>query len=153
MMHLNKRYIPAICVIFLIGCATQHKTDTAKTSEQTKPSPDAAQSTPNGHMVKSKDGSIEGEIVGTISPKSKFAKLQIGMSPEEVENLIGRPNGSENHLTGKGFIPFHFSGDTQRLEVFYKHEGQLTFANSNNFIAPNILIKIEADSKATGISK
>jgi hypothetical protein len=152
-MHLNKRFIPAICLVFLIGCATQHKTDTAKTSDNTKPSSDATKPTPTGHIVKSKDGSIEGEIVGTVTPKSKFAKLQIGMTPEEVENLIGRPDNTESHVTGKGFIPFHFSGDTQRLEAFYKHEGQLTFSNTNNFIAPNALIKIEANPKATGISK
>lgn len=152
-MHLNKRFIFTICFVFLIGCSTQHKTDTANTSDNTKSIPNATDSTSNSHTVKSKDGSIEGEIVGKLNPKSKFAKLQIGMSPDEVENLIGRPDGTENHPTGKAFIPFHFSGDTQRLELFYKHEGQLTFANSNNFIAPNILIRIEVNPKATGISK
>jgi hypothetical protein len=152
-MHLNKRFIPTICLVFLIGCATQHKTDTAKTSDNTKPTPDATKPTPTGRIVKSKDGSVEGEIVGTPAPKSKFAKLQIGMTPEEAEKLIGRPDGSESHATGKGFIPFHFSGDTQRLELFYKHEGQLTFSNTNNFTTPNALIKIEANPKATGISK
>ena len=152
-MHLNQRYIPAICFVFLMGCSTQHKTDITNTSDNTKSTANATKSTSAGRIVKSKDGSIEGEIVGALNPKSKFAKLKIGMSPVEVENLIGQPNSSDNHITGKGFIPFHFSGDTQRLELFYKHEGQLTFANSNNFIAPNILIRIEANSKATGISK
>jgi hypothetical protein len=153
MMHFSKRFIPAICFVFLMGCATQHKADTAKTSDNTKPTPDATISSPTGHIVKSKDGSVEGEIVGTPAPKSKFAKLRIGMTPEEVEKLIGRPNGTESHVTGKRFIPFHYSGDTQRLETFYKHEGQLTFTNTNNFIPPNALIKIEANPKATGISK
>ena len=50
-------------------------------------------------------------------------------------------------------LGFHFGGDTQRLETFYKREGQLTFANTNNFIAPNALIKIEVNPKAIGISK
>jgi hypothetical protein len=75
------------------------------------------------------------------------------MTPEEVEKMIGRPDATESHVTGKAFIPFHFGGDTHRLETFYKHEGQLTFANTNNFVSPNALIRIEANPKATGISK
>ena len=75
------------------------------------------------------------------------------MTPEEVEKLIGRADDTDSHMTGKAFIPFHFGGDKRRLEAFYKHEGQLTFSNTNNFIAPNALIKIEVNPKATGISK
>lgn len=152
-MRINKRFIPAVFLLFLIGCASQQKTDSTQASASAKPAPASTEVPPNGRIVKSKDGSIEGVIVGKFAPKSKFAKLQIGMSPEEVVKLIGNPDGTESHITGKGFIPFHFSGDTQRLETFYKHEGQLTFYNTNNFIAPNALIKIEVNPKATGISK
>lgn len=139
-----QRYLLAICLTLLVGCASQHPTDTTATSKA---------STPNGHIVKSKDGTVEGEIIGTPAPKSKFAKLRIGMTPEEVEKLIGRADDTDSHMTGKAFIPFHFGGDKRRLEVFYKHEGQLTFSNTNNFVAPNALIKIEVNPKATGISK
>lgn len=139
-----QRYLLAICLTLLVGCASHHPTDTTTTSKA---------STPNGRMVKSKDGTVEGEIIGTPAPKSKFAKLRIGMTPEEVEKLIGRADDTDSHITGKVFIPFHFGGDKRRLEAFYKHEGQLTFSNTNNFIAPNALIKIEVNPKATGISK
>lgn len=139
-----QRYLLAICVTLFVGCASQHPTDTTSASKA---------STPNGRMVKSKDGTVEGEIIGTPAPKSKFAKLRIGMTPEEVEKLIGRADDTDSHITGKVFIPFHFGGDKRRLEAFYKHEGQLTFSNTNNFIAPNALIKIEVNPKATGISK
>ena len=153
MLQYNIRLIAAICIAFLVGCATQQKTDTSQTSSDAKPAPAATASTPGGRIVKSKDGTIEGEIVGTPAPKSKFAKLQIGMTPEEVEKLIDRPDETDTHITGKSFIPFYFSGDTKRLQYFYKHEGQLTFANTNNFIAPNALIKIVVDTNAAGISK
>lgn len=148
-----QRFILAICLVFLVGCATQHAADTTKTSSASKSAPASTASTPNGRIVKSKDGTIEGEIVGTPAPKSKFAKLRIGMTPEEVEKLIGRADDTDSHMTGKAFIPFHFGGDKRRLEAFYKHEGQLTYSNTNNFVAPNALIKIEVNPKATGISK
>ena len=158
MLQYNERLISAIFITFLVGCASQQKTDTAQTtpaakSTAAKPAAATTPSTPGGRVVKSKDGTIEGEIVGTPAPKSKFSKLQIGMTPEQVEKLIGRPDDTDAHVTGKAFIPFHFGGDTQRLEYFYKREGQLSFANTNNFIAPNALIKIEVNAKATGISK
>lgn len=153
MLPYNKRLIPAFFLVFLVGCASQPKTDSTQTSPAAKPVPAASASTPGGRIVKSKDGTIEGEIVGTPAPKSKFAKLEIGMTPEDVEKLLGRPDDMDSHITGKQFIPFHFRGDTRRLETFYKHEGQLTFSNTNNFIAPNALIKIEVNPKAAGLSE
>lgn len=152
-MHLNRRFIPAICLVFLVGCATQPTADSSGASSASKSAPASTASTPSGRMVKSKDGTIEGEIVGTPAPKSKFAKLQIGMTPEEVEKLIGKADETDTHMAGKAFIPFHFGGDTRRLEAFYKREGQLTYSNTNNFVAPNALIRIEVNPKATGLSK
>jgi hypothetical protein len=148
-----QRYLLAICLVLLVGCASKQKTDTTQASSSSKPDSTSKASTPNGRVVKSKDGTIEGEIVGTPAPKSKFSKLQIGMTPEEVEKLIGPADDTDSHMTGKAFIPFHFGGDKRRLEAFYKREGQLTFSNTNNFVAPNALIKIEVNTKATGISK
>ncbi len=152
-MHTNKRFIPALCLIFLVGCGTQQKADTGKTSATSKTAPATTASAPGGRIVKSKDGTIEGEIVGTPAPKSKFAKLQIGMTPEEVEKLIGRPDDTDSHMTGRAFIPFSFGGDNRRLQAFYKGEGQLTYTNTNNFIPPNALIIIKVNTKATGLSK
>ena len=153
MLQYNKQLIPAFFLVFLVGCASQPKTDSTQTSSAEKPTATATPSTPDGRIVKSKDGTIEGEIVGTPAPNSKFAKLQIGMEPEEVEKLIGRADDTDSHMTGKSFIPFHFRGDTRRLQAFYKTEGQSTFSNTNNFIPPNALIKIVVNPKATGISE
>ena len=154
-MRLNNLLIPAICIIFLFGCASKNKADTNASSgaaESSEPAKSKAKPTSNSREVKSKDG-VVGEIVGTPAPKSKFAKLEIGMRQVQVENLIGRPNDLSNHITGKQFRPFYFGGDTQRIEAFYKGEGQLTYSNTNNFSAPDTLIKIEANPKATGISE
>jgi len=152
-MHMNNLLIPVTCLILLFGCASKQHTETTQSSSSSKPDEVSKPSKPNGRVVKSKDGTIEGEIVGKPAPKSKFAKLQIGMTPEEVEKLIGKADDTDTHMTSKAFIPFHFGGDKRRTEVFYKHEGQLTFSNTNNFVSPNALIIIDVNPKATGISK
>lgn len=53
------------------------------------------------------------------------AKLDIGMQQIEVELLIGKPVDVDSHETGKRHITFYFCGDTQRIEAYYKNEGQL----------------------------
>lgn len=154
-MHLNKLLIPAICFIFLFGCASKNKAGTSASSGSAEASTSAkskSASSSNTREVKSKEG-VEGEIVGTPAPKSKFAKLEIGMRQIQVENLIGRPDDLNSHITGKQFRPFYFGGDTQRIEAFYKGEGQLSYSNTNNFSMPDTLIRIEANPKATGLSE
>lgn len=154
-MHLNKILIPAICLIFLFGCAAKNKADTKTSSnaaESSAPAKSENKATANSRTVKSKDG-IEGEVIGKPAAGSKFAKLEIGMRQVQVENLIGRADDLSNHITGKQFRPFYFGGDTQRIEAYYKNEGQLTYSNTNNFSAPDTLIRIEANPKATGISQ
>ena len=100
--------------------------------------------------VKSKDGQVDGEIFGTPAAKSKFAQVEIGMSRTRVEKLIGGPDDSETHITGRQFQPFYFGGDTQRYEAFYRNEGQLTYSNNSRGSAPDTLIIILVDSKADG---
>ncbi|MGI4942966.1 MAG: hypothetical protein ACRYHQ_20770 [Janthinobacterium lividum] len=67
-------------------------------------------------------------MVGTPAPGSKFARISIGMSKVQVQDLIGPPTDQDNHITGKAFIPFYFGGDTSRLESHYRSEGVLTYS-------------------------
>jgi hypothetical protein len=87
----------------------------------------------NVRTVKSRDGTFEGEMVGTPAANSKFAKLQIGMTMREVTALIGGPDDMIRHETGKRWIPFYFGNDAQRLQVIYKGEGCLTYTGGNVF--------------------
>ena len=87
---------------------------------------------------------------GTPAPGSKFAKLKMGMSPDEVTNLIGQPTSQSSHVTGKAWIPFYFGGDKFRLEMFYKGEGQLTFSQSHSFGSGTELSFMLVDTNATG---
>jgi len=108
-------------MLVLAGCAARQSTAPAS-------APAPASSTPGSTTVKSPDGSTTGEMIGTPSPGSKFSRVRIGMALRQVQDLIGQPNDVASHITGKAFIPFYFGGDTTMTELFYKNEGQLSFA-------------------------
>ncbi len=136
--------LAALCIMFLLGCASPHKTETNISKPAQKPAK------VGGRLVMSADGLVKGEIVGTPAPASKFSQLQIGMTLKEVENLIGRPNNTDSRITGKQYQPFYFGGDTQRTEAYYKDEGQLTFSNTHPDSSADTLIRIMVDTSASG---
>ena len=113
----------------LAGCANQQGTRTSTPGANAS----AAPFEPSARIVKSRDGSFEGEMIGTPAPNSRFAKLQIGMTMREVSSLIGAPDDMIRHETGKRWIPFYFGNDAQRLQVIYKNEGCLTYTGGNVF--------------------
>jgi len=95
--------------------------------------------------VKSQDGRFEGEIVGTVAPGSRFARLQIGMTYDQVTALIGAPDNMVRHETGKRWIPFYYGNDSQRVQVLYRRDGCLTFTGGNVFGGGgNELVRITA---------
>ena len=160
--------ISGACLVLLFGCAARQTTDAPPPpasqpapSAKAEPAPAAAaKSKPapapgrtDGRKVTSKDGKISGEIFGTPAAKGKFARLEVGMSRTQVEKLIGTPDDAETHITGRSFQPFYFGGDTQRYQAFYKSEGQLTFSNISMRSAPETLIVITVDRKATGLAR
>ncbi len=118
----------------MVGCASNRSEAPAATPAQpapaAKPATAPAESAPQ--MVKSRDGSYEGEVTGTAVPGSKFSKLQIGMPMNEVQDVMGRaPDRFHSYESGKRWIPFYFGNDARRLQAVYKGEGCLTFTNGN----------------------
>lgn len=146
----------AACGVFLFGCASQQKDVAiiapAETTQAAKAKTSPTPSVPKiaVRAVKSADGLINGEIVGTPATDSKFAKLQIGMTLAQVESLIGIPTNTNSRITGKQYQPFYFGGDTQRTEAFYINEGQLTFSNAGPDNAADTLIRIMVNPSVTG---
>lgn len=124
---------PLACIAFaaLLGaCASKQP--------QSTPEPQAASTAaapaPARQVVKSRDGSFSGEVIGTVVPDSKFAKLQVGMSIDEVQNILDRvPDRLHTYESGKRWIPFYFGTDSRRMEVLYKGEGCLVFSHGNNW--------------------
>ena len=97
--------------------------------------------------VPSQDGSFTGEIVGTPAEDSKFAQLQIGMSMQDVQELMDRaPDRFHTYESGKRWIPFYFGNDATRLQALFRGEGCLIFTGGNVWGgAGGDLIKIEVD--------
>lgn len=98
-------------------------------------------------IVKSRDGKFDGEIIGTAAPDSKFAKLAIGMSDQEVQGVLNRaPDRTHTYESGKRWIPFYFGNDARRMQVLYKGEGCLIFTGGNIWGGGGSeLIQIEVD--------
>jgi hypothetical protein len=153
--------IPVMALVLFVGCASQQQAGTntpstsgtaasdpsLKTQSQTQSVESPA---PGTRRVQSIDGSFEGEIVGTPAPTSKFSKVQIGMSRERVEDLIGAPSDMKSYTTGKMWIPFYFGRDTHRVETFYRNEGRLTYAGGQ--FSPGVrLFRLTVDTTEDGI--
>ena len=153
-----------VSIAALAGCASSTSTTTTSSAGQapagtaapaTSPGAAAARPAANApspygptRTVKSRDGRFDGEIVGSVAPGSRFAKLQIGMTYEEVTALIGAPDNMVRHETGKRWIPFYYGNDSQRLQVLYRREGCLTFTGGNVFGGGgNELVRITATER------
>lgn len=135
----------ALAALFA-GCASQPSSTSSGPAEPQPAASKADSAKPAGRTVKSIDGSFEGEIFGTIRPNSRFAKIKIGMSMQQVNALIKAPDDMNSHETGKRWIPFYYGGDVRLTEALYKGEGCLTYTGGNQFGGgAGTLIAITAD--------
>jgi len=64
---------------------------------------------------------------------SPLAKVEVGMTPREVEDVLGRPDGENQYVTGKAFAPWYFGPDRSRRAFFYKGVGRVVFQGSSGF--------------------
>jgi hypothetical protein len=111
-MKINKLLLLVSLVAFA-GCASN------QAKEETTAAPQKKEET--------KPTDVGGSIVGTPAKGSKFAKLKLGMSKNEVYAKIGKPDNEWRRPTGKSSIPFYFGDDRWVVEATYKKEGKLTF--------------------------
>lgn len=109
--------------------------ETAKPTEAGKP-----------RMMKSVDGTFEGEVYGNIPPNSKWAKLQIGMQQPQVERILGGTSAEvRTHPTGKAFIPFYYGTDRYRYEVVYRGQGSVSYTGGSWGAGAGVLMMINYD--------
>lgn len=66
-------------------------------------------------------------LVGTPAPGSKFARISLGMSKTEVQDIIGAPTDQNAHATAKVMIPYYQGPGTTQINAHYKGEGVLTY--------------------------
>jgi hypothetical protein len=119
-----------VAIMMTVGCATSEKQASA---------PKAAPGLPEG-----------AQIVGTIAPGSKFAKVKLGMPQNQVHDLIGQPSDSKTYNTGKMWIPFYFGRDVMRLEEIYKSEGRITYTGAGIGGTHFTVYRIEVDQNEDG---
>jgi hypothetical protein len=81
---------------------------------------------------------------------SPLAKVEVGMSPREVENILGAPNDENQYITGKAFIPFFYGQDRWRRAYFYKGLGRVVFAGGGGFSANARVQRVEYDPNEPG---
>ncbi len=129
-------------------------TTSTKATEPAKPEPVVAAAaggtagkTCNPCAMKSKDGTFEGEVYGTIPPGSKWSKLQIGMHQSEVERILGVTSNIRAYVTAKAWIPFYFGGDSHRYEAVYAGQGSVAYTGGSFGGGQGILMMINYDPK------
>ena len=97
-------------------------------------------------MMKSRDGTFEGEVYGNIPPGSKWAKLVIGMEQPEVERILGGTSHDVRVMpTGKAFIPFYYGTDRHRYEVVYRGQGSVSYTGGSWGGGRGVLMMINYD--------
>ncbi len=127
---MNRLALITLAVSFglLSACAS---TPSSSSAQSQAPSPSSG-GVPGTQSVKSKDGSFVGEVTGQPRTGSPFAKLQIGMHMDEIQETMGRaPDRFHTYETGKRWIPLYFGNDARRMQVLYKGEGCLIVTGGN----------------------
>ena len=84
---------------------------------------------------------------------SPFAKIQPGMSEQEVAKIVGFPDDSHAYITGKAFIPWYFGPDQSRFVGYYKGKGRIVFSGGNQWGAGRgKVVRVEYDPTEDGIA-
>ncbi len=87
-------------------------------------------------------------IEGTPAQGSKFAKLKLGMSQNQVTDLIGLWSDYNTTMAATAYIPIVSMLDSEggvMQDMYYKNEGTLTFKGANGR-----LVKMVVDKDASG---
>ena len=88
----------------------------------------------------------------TIPASSPLAKIKVGMTAQEVSNVLGMPTNQVSYASGKAWIPYYFGDDARRTEWSYKGLGRVVFTGGNVFGGGGGHVeRIDYDPNETGI--
>lgn len=96
-------------------------------------------------IMKSRDGTFDGEVYGNIPAGSKWSKLQIGMHQSEVERILGTTSNIRGYVTAKAWIPFYFGNDSHRYEAVYAGQGSVAYTGGGMGGGQGTLMMINYD--------
>jgi hypothetical protein len=87
-----------------------------------------------------------------IPADSPLAKVQIGMTAQQVSSILGMPTNQVSYASGKAWIPFYFGSDVRRTEWSYKGLGRVVFTGGNQWGGGGGQVeRIDYDPTETGI--
>ena len=97
-----------------------------------------------GSAVQYKKGGISLKAAAAAAPTQTHVKkrsglqpitvVKVGMSMQEVYDLVGQPTATTSHQTGKAWIPFNYKGgDDVRTIALYKGQGRVVFSNESRY--------------------
>ncbi len=67
---------------------------------------------------------------GVAAPAGhKLAKVNVGMRPAQVKEIMGEATTETTYMTGKAWIPWYF-GPTHQTDWKYKGQGRVVFVNN-----------------------
>jgi len=88
----------------------------------------------------------------TMPADSPLAKITVGMTAQEVSNILGMPTNQVSYATGKAWIPWYFGDDARRTEWSYKGLGRVVFTGGNVFGGGGGRVnRVDYDPSETGI--
>jgi hypothetical protein len=80
-----------------------------------------------------------------------LSQVQVGMSQQQVNDLLGPPTAQTQHMTGKQWQPFNFGArDLQRMLYLYKGVGRVEFSLKSGYEGVFRVIAVTPDPKETG---
>ena len=88
-----------------------------------------------------------------IPASSPLAKIKVGMSEQEVREILGPPTGENEYVSGKAFIPFYYGPDRSRRGYFYKGMGRVVFSGGSGFSRTGKVSRVEYDPSETGVAR
>lgn len=109
-----------VCSFSLVGCAAKGSTDKADSSQS--------------------------GIVVPPPKNSKLARVKIGMEEFKVRKIMGEPDDTSGHISGKAFIPFYFGSDVARYTWRYQGIGRIVFSH-NRYNGEKKVVQLKYDPK------
>ena len=80
-----------------------------------------------------------------------FSKIQVGMSQQQVNDLLGPPTAQTQRMTGKQWQPFNYGAkDLQRMMYLYKGVGRIEFSLKSAYEGVFRVITITPNPAETG---
>ena len=123
-------FLSAVILIFsLLACSSS--SDSATASNSRTDSRKAAQQAAKGKKPPS---------------GSPLARVEKGMSDEQVRSLLGTPSDAVGYTTGKNWIPFYWGPDTSRTDWIYRGIGRVVFSR-NRYSGGLKVIRVDYNPK------